>query len=135
MPAKSMLTVKDSTTAIEPANSQPSINNLDSAFPSTQFVLWGAIVGLVIVSSIGGLIYTRISKRKQHSVKSKLSATILCSGCRYFNDNQFVKCALHPSCVLTEQAVDCLDYCQTPKLNQVEKLRKVLLTIKKGFFN
>ena len=134
MQAKSMLMLKDSTNAIEPSNSQPSIDSPNPAFPSAQLVLWGAIVGLVILSRIGVLIYTRIPNPKQHSVKSKLPPSITCSRCRYFNDNQFVKCALHPSSVLTERAVDCLDYCQTPKLNQVEKLRKVLLTIKKVFF-
>lgn len=30
--------------------------------------------------------------------------------CRFYKDNRYLRCAIHPSIVLTKQAIDCLDY-------------------------
>jgi hypothetical protein len=119
MPARSTLMPKGSTNVIKTSNSllpsQRRMDNLDTASPLAQpVVLWGVIVSLVIIST-GGLIYACISSRKQHSFRVKLPSKIICSRCRYFNDNHFLKCAPHPVTVMTEQAVDCLDYCPKTK--------------------
>ena len=34
-----------------------------------------------------------------------------CRNCRFFSLNQYLKCAVHPSVVMTKQAIDCPDYC------------------------
>jgi hypothetical protein len=36
---------------------------------------------------------------------------IPCRNCRYFSHNPYLNCAIHPSLVLTDQAIDCPDYC------------------------
>jgi hypothetical protein len=36
---------------------------------------------------------------------------IPCRSCRYFSHNPYLNCAIHPSLVLTGQAIDCPDYC------------------------
>lgn len=41
---------------------------------------------------------------KQHS-------KIPCRGCRFFNSNPYLRCAIRPVDALTEQAIDCSDYC------------------------
>lgn len=33
-----------------------------------------------------------------------------CRKCQFFNENNFLNCAVHPSVVLTNQAVNCSDY-------------------------
>ncbi|MCC5635450.1 hypothetical protein LC593_06210 [Nostoc sp. CHAB 5844] len=33
-----------------------------------------------------------------------------CYNCRFFKDNQYIKCAVHPADVLTKQAFNCFDY-------------------------
>ncbi len=33
-----------------------------------------------------------------------------CKNCRFFTDNQYLKCAVHPSTVLKQQAINCPDY-------------------------
>ena len=136
MPARSMLIPKNATNVIEPSNSllpsQGRMDNLDPAFP-TPPVLLGTIGGLVILSTIGGLIYAYIFNRKQHSFRANLPCEITCSRCQYFNNNHFLKCALHPAIVLTEQAVDCVDYDQKAEIKQVKKWRRVLLAIQRVF--
>ena len=42
--------------------------------------------------------------------KLKRSHQIPCRNCRYFSGNFYLRCAIHPSDVLTEKAVDCADY-------------------------
>ncbi|WP_334891315.1 hypothetical protein [Nostoc sp.] len=34
-----------------------------------------------------------------------------CQNCRFFTNNHYLYCTVHPSIVLTEQALDCSDYC------------------------
>jgi hypothetical protein len=95
--------------------SQRRMDNLDTASPLAQPVSWGFIFSLVILSTIGVLIYACIFNCKQHSFRVKLPSKIICSRCRYFNDNHFLRCAIHPVDVMTEQAVDCMDYCPKTK--------------------
>ena len=40
---------------------------------------------------------------------------IPCKNCRFLANNQYLKCAVHPSKVLTAQAVNCTDYCSKHK--------------------
>lgn len=116
MPARSTLMPKSSANVIEPANSllpsQSRMDNLDTASHLVQPLSWGVIISLVILSIIGVLIYARSSNRKQYSFIVKLPAPVRCSDCQYFNKNHLLNCAVHPVTVMTEQAVDCKDYCQ-----------------------
>ncbi|MEW6497244.1 MAG: hypothetical protein AB1589_32790, partial [Cyanobacteriota bacterium] len=36
---------------------------------------------------------------------------IPCSNCRFFNQSLYLKCAVHPSTVLSSEAMNCPDYC------------------------
>jgi hypothetical protein len=33
-----------------------------------------------------------------------------CKNCRFFSNNHYLKCAVQPSIVLTEEAIDCCEY-------------------------
>lgn len=57
----------------------------------------------------------KISNALKH-VKSKIeinrcSWQTPCKNCKYFADNFYLKCAIHPSTVLTKEAINCSDYC------------------------
>jgi hypothetical protein len=126
-----------STNNIEQSNSllpsQRRMDNLDTAFPLALPVSWGTIGSLVILSTIGGLICAYIFNRKQHSFRVNLPHKVICSRCQYFNNNHFLKCAINPSTVLTEQAIDCVDYDPKAEIKQIEQWRRVLLAIRKVF--
>jgi hypothetical protein len=102
---------------IQPSNSFPPsqrrIESLDTAFQ--------IVIGLVIFSTIGILIYASIPKGWQHSLKFNLDRKVPCRRCRYFSDNPYLKCTLHPVTAMTEQAVDCRDYCPYHEENRMEK--------------
>ncbi|MGL5807973.1 MAG: hypothetical protein ACRC2R_22995 [Xenococcaceae cyanobacterium] len=36
---------------------------------------------------------------------------IPCYNCRFFHDNPYVKCAIHPTIAFSKQAFNCIDYC------------------------
>jgi hypothetical protein len=48
---------------------------------------------------------------KNRSMADQISLSqIHCRKCYFFTSNSYVKCAVHPSRVLTEQAINCPDY-------------------------
>jgi hypothetical protein len=104
--------------AIQPSSpaitlSQQRIENLDIAFY--------AVVYLAIFSMIGILISANIPKDWQYSFRFGSHDKIPCRRCRYFSDNPFLKCALHPANTLTKQAIDCRDYCPHNKEKSIKK--------------
>jgi hypothetical protein len=105
-------------------SSQRRVNGLDTAPPLPPPVAWGTIVSMGIFLTIAMLIYARSPKRKQNSSKVRLPLTITCSRCRYFNDNHYLKCALHPVTVMTEEAVECKDYCQKVRAKWIENFEQ-----------
>ena len=38
-----------------------------------------------------------------------------CRSCQFYAKNSYLRCAVHPSIVLTKQADNCLDYCHKHK--------------------
>jgi len=38
-----------------------------------------------------------------------------CKNCKYFSNNHYLKCAVNPDSVLTEEAVDCAEYLPKPR--------------------
>lgn len=68
------------------------------------------VASILIILATAALIYARIPKTIQHSFSLKLCSKVPCHRCQYFSHNPYLKCALHPGSVLTEQAVDCHDY-------------------------
>jgi hypothetical protein len=41
----------------------------------------------------------------------KILTKLPCRNCQYFTNNHFLKCAVRPSTALTEEAMNCPDYC------------------------
>jgi hypothetical protein len=107
--------------ATQPSNSLPPSQRGIETLPAALDATFLTIVSLVLLSAIAALVYACIPKRWQHSFSFKLPPKTLCHRCRYFSDNSYLKCALHPVTALTEQAVDCADYCPNIKAKLVEE--------------
>ncbi len=90
--------------------------NIDKAKPeglnTTDFLMllgpfsfiMGWAVLFVMLSKIGR------AARDEIFVSIKHLHQIPCRNCRFFCNNPYLKCAINPSIVLTEQALDCSDY-------------------------
>lgn len=113
MEAKSIVTL--------PSNPlPPSYGGIKTiSVPDVGFLI---AISFLIVSAISVAIYAVLPKRAQpHSLSLKLPPKAPCQHCRYFSLNPYLKCTLHPSTVLTKQAIDCLDYCPSNKLKQTKE--------------
>lgn len=71
------------------------------------------LISLILVCSaivLLTVICNNISKLIQPLLYSKSPNKVPCRNCQYFNSNYYIKCAVHPSNVMTDRAVDCKDY-------------------------
>jgi hypothetical protein len=95
----------------QPANPlPPSQKEIETHL--TSDAIFSIIASLTILSAvIAPIVYACIPKRMLPSFSFKSPHKAPCHRCRYFSGNPHLKCALHPMTVLTEQAVDCADYC------------------------
>ncbi len=93
---------------LPPPNQQEirNLSNSDIAF---------FVVILVMFSTITALIHACFYSQKQRYSKFKLPLVTLCYRCQYFSNNSYLKCALHPVTAMSEQVVDCRDYCPNSK--------------------
>ncbi len=91
-----------------PSNSLPP-SDQGSFHPSTMDTVSLILVSLITLSSIAAAIYAYVPKGMQSSFRTKLGYKVPCYECKYFSHSSYLKCALHPVTVLTEEAVDCRD--------------------------
>ena len=73
----------------------------------------------LLLIAISFLIW-RLLSNKASSIFSEIfqkSAQTNCIKCRYFNNNSYLKCAVHPSTVLKKEAQECSDYESKPQKN------------------
>ncbi|NJR50985.1 MAG: hypothetical protein HC780_16805 [Leptolyngbyaceae cyanobacterium CSU_1_3] len=71
------------------------------------FVLAWAFT-LLTVWSIGSLVFSGVSRARQMH-------RIPCADCQYFTGDYTLKCTVHPSIALSEEAIDCSDYAPTAR--------------------
>lgn len=69
---------------------------------------------IYLLAIIGGLFLLRLLTSHK-TVQNQIPASnafnqIPCRQCRFFTNNHYLKCAVHPSNVLKQQAINCPDY-------------------------
>ncbi|MBE9189088.1 hypothetical protein IQ230_01640 [Gloeocapsopsis crepidinum LEGE 06123] len=77
---------------------------------------WGSL-GLLTGGFIFLSMLSKLRKRKQSHVVIDLQQLnkIPCSNCRFFSSNPYLRCAVNPKIALTEEAINCADYCPQAK--------------------
>lgn len=69
---------------------------------------------IYLVALTGWLIFLRLSNSRKtlrnQSTTLQYFNQIPCRTCQFFTNNQYLKCAVHPSTVLKQQAINCSDY-------------------------
>jgi len=90
-------------------NTQPT----NTGIPDHVFMIWGPI-GLILSWAALFLMLSKRGRiaRNEIAVNIKNLNQIPCKNCKFFANNPHLKCAIQPSLVLTEKAIDCSDYCQ-----------------------
>ncbi len=93
---------------IQPSNSIPSSHKAIELRPAD--IIFFVILNLALLSAIAIPIYAFIAKRKRASFGFKPPPKFICHRCQYFSDNSYLKCALHPVTVMTEETINCADH-------------------------
>ena len=79
-----------------------------------------SLITIVIITAIAAIVSNGISLYRARSRLKRASGNFpkafkgstqtKCTNCRFFNSNSYLKCAVHPTKVLTKEARECLDY-------------------------
>lgn len=78
--------------------------------PDIGFLFFIITLSVVVILLI--FRYSRFGKMMaEKTLTPDVFHKIPCRSCRYFAYNPYLNCAIHPSLVLTNQAIDCPDYC------------------------
>lgn len=86
--------------------------NQDKATMPDGTMLLAPIYFLAFTGALIFLKRSKSHKAAQNRITNlKRLNQIPCRNCRFFKENQYLKCAVHPSTVLKEEAVNCPDYC------------------------
>lgn len=91
-----------------------------STSPMQNLFIWIAILGIIsyilfeIIRELGTI---QIGNGVLFSF-----TPIKCRSCQFYARNLYLKCAVHPSIVLTRHANDCLDYCSNSNLDSHSRL-------------
>jgi len=89
---------------------------LDEAKPNEVSSFNDGILGFSLAFILGWMVFCITILRKRKIAEKEVITTlkcgeqVYCKSCRFFSNNPYLKCALHPSSVLTKQAKDCSDY-------------------------
>jgi len=71
-----------------------------------------APLGFIFVWAIFLLLFHKIRTNTDDKVclQSKILQKVPCKKCQFFANNHYLKCAVKPDSVLTEEAIDCSEY-------------------------
>lgn len=85
---------------------KPHQNNHNiAATPAPELLL----SPIIFLAMIGGIFFYKLKLLKQASSLKTIPET-RCQNCRFFSNNHYLKCTVHPYTVLTEEAINCPDY-------------------------
>jgi hypothetical protein len=110
-----------------------STNQRGSENLSRLDIVLAVVISLAMLMAIAIPIYVYIFKGLQYSLSREPRTKFSCNQCQYVSNNNYLRCALHPSTVFTEQAANCKDYDPTIQVKQVGKLRNILQKIRNIF--
>ena len=74
-------------------------------------VVFLIMVAIAIFSLIAMPLYSYFPLWRKQAIHLKRNRKTPCDRCQYFNHNAYLNCALHPTTALTEESIDCADYC------------------------
>ncbi len=90
----------------KPEQEKPSGQNIAGLTTIDPALILAPFIFLVMT----GVVIFHRHKLLQRVPKVNSSQEFICKKCRYFLDNNYLKCVVHPSTVLTKEAVNCCDY-------------------------
>jgi hypothetical protein len=95
---------------------------------------FSAIGSAAILLAMAAAVAAGISaKKRRPAAKIQADSAIECQSCKYYDRNLYLNCALHPSSVMTDRAVDCMDYSPNQQTQRVKQWKQTIPFISKIF--
>jgi hypothetical protein len=125
---------------MKPTSNVIELASLSETTPSNLVVppridtTFSLVSSTAILLAIAAAIAACISaKEQQPAAKLRSLSGVKCHSCKYFHQNLYLNCTLHPSTVMTEQSVDCKDYCPNQQTQRITKWKQVIPFVRKIF--
>lgn len=90
----------------KPDGTKPNILTMPDGAMFMVFLGFSTIMIIVLLRFPG---FRKMARDRTGTVKHL--DRFPCRNCRYFTDNPYLKCAVHPDTALTKLVIDCPDYC------------------------
>jgi hypothetical protein len=110
-------------------SSSPSLSYQETTVMPMIKVAFTIIIIFAAISAIMTIFYDCLPKQQRRFFVFKPLFEAPCDRCRYLSGNSYLKCALHPSVVLTAKAMDCKDYRPKQENKLVRSSRRLLEAI------
>ncbi len=80
---------------------------------NTTYLLLAPICFMIVCGIVFFIVLylCNVADKKDRIVTLNHFKQVPCRNCRFFKDNYYLNCAVHPSIVLTKEALNCSDYC------------------------
>ncbi len=79
--------------------------------PIANGAIWVISIDFAVILAILAFPFLQeLSKSKLRSIPFVRDSQIPCRNCRFLSKSSYLKCAVHPTTALTEEAIDCPDY-------------------------
>jgi hypothetical protein len=99
------------TTSISMQPSEPSIPKKQDNQPFlAPDRAWLILISIALLSAVGCVAWVYRRKIYRQPFQTQPEHKIHCQRCRYFCQNPYLQCTIHPSTVMTEASIDCMDY-------------------------
>ncbi|PSB67672.1 hypothetical protein C7B61_04940 [filamentous cyanobacterium CCP1] len=100
---------------------QTELTEVPSSWTDSDYINFSSDIEAVVPIAFLGvccftiLSYLVASRKTQDSVCTKEGKwlhpqALPCQSCRFYTHNPYLRCAVHPMTVMTEEAIDCSDY-------------------------
>ncbi|MBD2776695.1 hypothetical protein [Iningainema tapete] len=111
---------KNDSYQVQPTEGVPERSPLPNHVITTDIFISLIPLGFILIWAGSFLLLSKMRTLALDKIASTTNTLhkVPCKNCQYFSNNRYLKCAIQPSIVLTEQAKDCSDYC--PKTNKSE---------------
>ncbi len=110
------LAVNNSITRTSASNTRGENQRTLETTTSDHIMFWGVAGFVICWAAIFFMLSKRVRvTRKEVAITIQPSHQIPCKNCKFYSNDPHLKCAVNPSVVLTEQAVDCADYSSKEK--------------------
>jgi hypothetical protein len=96
---------------VSQSGTKPDFTNLEGVITPDEALFFIPFCSMIVLAILILILPDIWKVGRAKIAKLKHFSQIPCRNCSFFTNNHYLWCTVHPSIVLTKQALDCFDYC------------------------